>query len=110
MCDLVGGNTHSLGLASHFLRLSGSCRRLQMGCPGLKGKKMERVSQMCAFIFEHDMWRLSILHYLMLNLWRYNIFTCVCNVEVSSGENKERKRHPRSVVCQRVNSLLIRFM
>lgn len=32
----VSRNTHSLCPASHSLRLSGSCRRLRTGCPGLK--------------------------------------------------------------------------
>lgn len=31
-------NTHSLCLASHFLRLSVSCKQLQMGCPALERK------------------------------------------------------------------------
>lgn len=75
--DSVGWNTHSLCLAPRFLRLSVSCKRQQMGCLALKRiiRKVQKVgldhitrlSEMCAFIFDHEMLRLCFTDIVLIS-------------------------------------------
>lgn len=90
----VSRNTHSLCPASHSLRLSGSCRRLRTGCPGLE--KVDKVSQMLAFIY--------FLHCRCTSIMSNSTVALRCKSQLQIGkdtttENSEEEKQWQKYKC-----------